>query len=116
MNIDTLDLEGESSKSRTKSFKRYSVESIEKEYKLNINDDEDEDNNEKFIHKELKNKKNLPFMIYILIFTSILCIGTLIALIIVLFTYKENYDYEEDIFLKPNISEHNYSRLNFIMV
>ena len=112
MNIDTLDLEGESSKSRTKSFKRYSVESIEKEYKLNIND-EDEDNNEKFIHKELKNKKNLPFMIYILIFTSILCIGTLISLIIVLFTYKENYDYEEDIFLKPNISEHNYSRLNF---
>ena len=110
MNIETLDLEGENSKNKTIPFKRYSVESIEKEYKLDLSD---EDDNIKYIHRQPKNKKNLPFMLYILIFTAILCLGTLIALIIVLSTYKENYGYEENIYLKPNISEHNYSRLNF---
>ena len=111
MNIEPLDIE-ENPKMDDVSYKRYNVGDKDREYSLQINDDE-ENEDIHYIRKERNCKIKLPFMLYILIFTGILCLGILIALILVLSTYKENYKFEENIYLKPSISEHNYSKIMF---
>ena len=97
------------------SSDRYKVE-INDDYKFSINQDNDEETKEdniQIFNEKPNNKIKLPFMIYILIFTLILLIGTIILLIIVHIKYEENYSIEENIYLKPIISEHNYTKLKF---
>ena len=60
-----------------------------------------------------KKKFSLPFIVYILIFTLLLFIASIISLIVVLNNKQIYYKYDEDIYLKPDISEHNYSKLTF---
>ena len=94
------------------SSKRYNVEEKENDQDLLLKETgQIEDFKDR--KTKSKNKKKLPFLVFLLIFTAVLFLGTLIFLIIVLLSYKENYKYEEDIYLKPNISEHNYSRITF---
>ena len=94
------------------SSERYNVEEIDNEQNIKINATEEiEDFN--YIREKSRNKNKLPFLVYILIFTAIIFLGSLIFLIIVSIIYNENYEYEEDIYLKPDISEHKYSRLTF---
>ena len=112
MNIDTFDIDENSIKNNSNAYKRYSVESL-KEYNLAINDIDEEQENTKNIKKEIKIKKKLPFLVYIFILTAIFLLSTLILFVIVLFSYKENYKKEENIYLRPSISEHNYSRIIF---
>ena len=95
---------------------RYKVE-INDNYKFSINQDNDEEINEEdniqIFNEKSNNKLKLPFMIYILIFTLFLLLGTLLTLMIVHIKFKENYCIEENIYLKPSISEHNYTKLKF---
>lgn len=117
MKIQTFDFV---KKKRSKKIKKYE----DKESALTINDDvyndddddDDSDQEENGVlipEKTSNNKFHLSYILYVLIFTFILLIITIIILIIVSNTYKENYTFERDIYLKPCISEHNYSRLNF---
>ena len=117
MSRENLDLsEEENSNIINNSYERYLVKSIDiinsDENNLIINNDT-ESKSIKYFKKDSKSKIKFPFMVYILIFTLILFLSTLLALIIISSTYKENYKYEENIYLKPSISEHNYSRLIF---
>ena len=94
------------------SSQRYNVEEIDNEQNIKINATEEiEDFN--YIREKSRNKNKLPFLVYILIFTAIIFLGSLIFLIVVSIIYNENYKYEEDIYIKPDISEHKYSRLTF---
>ena len=65
-----------------------------------------------FTRKDTKRFK-FPFIIYIVIFTFILFLSSIIALIVIYDKYQIYYQFEENIYLKPKISEHNYSRLLF---
>ena len=56
---------------------------------------------------------HLPFIVYILIFTLLLFIASIISLIVIFHEKQIYYKFEEDIYLKPDISEHNYSKLTF---
>ena len=77
-----------------------------------INDDEDE--NIIIIQKEPKKKKyNFPFIFYIFIFTFIIFIASIITLIVLLISYKQFYKFSQDVYTKPHISEHNYSKIEF---
>ena len=95
------------------SYVRYEIESEENDNQLSINDFNEE--KELPLFKEKKKKRiELPYLIYLLIFTIILSIVTLIVYFYVSSAYEPNYKYEDgDIYLKPNISHHNYSRLIF---
>ena len=117
MKIQTFDFV---KKKKSKKIKKY----VDTESALTINDDvyNDDDNDDDSDQEEngvlipektSNNKFHLSYILYVLIFTFILLIITIIILIIVSNTYKENYTFERDIYLKPCISEHNYSRLNF---
>ena len=65
-----------------------------------------------FTRKDTKRFK-FPFIIYIVIFTFILFLSSIIALIVIYDKYQIYYQFDKDIYLKPKISEHNYSRLLF---
>ena len=82
--------------------------------KLDINDNNaDIDSNNILLERISKKKFKFPFIVYLVIFTLIILIILLIVLIIVSIKYKEHYKYFEDIYTKPQISDHNYSRLLF---
>ena len=56
----------------------------------------------------------LPFMLYIVLLTFLLLLISIIWLIVVYNTYEEYYKYyDTDVYLKPKISDHNYSKLVF---
>lgn len=93
---------------------------INSEGRLSINDNDEEkviieNNNSKLTYssKNKHKKCHIPFIVYILIFTFILLIISIILLIRALNTYEIYYIYEKDIYIKPNISEHNYSKISF---
>ena len=65
------------------------------------------------IERETKKRFTLPFIIYVLIFAVILLISSLISLLIVYLEYKQNYTFEQNIYLKPSVSGHRYARLKF---
>ena len=112
--MDNIDTVKDNKKKNNNSSESYNVEDPNIEYKMTINDDNDYENLKiKSIDQEAKIKKKLPFIIYIFIFSAILFLTTLIVLIYVLCTYKIYYEYKENIYLKPIISEHNYSSLLF---
>ena len=88
---------------------------------LIINDNEEEtfnienNNISSSIYNSYNSKKKcyIPFIIYILIFTFILFI---ISIILLIWTYNNKeiyYTFDKDIYIKPNISEHNYSKIHF---
>ena len=80
---------------------------------LDINDNNINQNDLFFYERSKKNKCGIPFIIYILILTFIIFLILIITLIIVNSKYKEHYIFQEDIYTKPQISEHNYSRILF---
>ena len=56
----------------------------------------------------------LPFMLYIVLLTFLLLLISIIWLIVVYNKYEEYYKfYDKDVYLKPKISNHNYSKLVF---
>ena len=69
--------------------------------------------NDMDIEKETKHRFQIPYVIVIAIFVFLITIATIIAYLIVISTYKPNYIYEENVYLKPKISGHNYSSLTF---
>ena len=81
-----------------------------------LGETEDDDNN---IYREinLKDKtkviSSIPYLWFVLILTIFLFIVTLIIYLIVISTYNENYTIENNIYLKPKISGHNYSSILF---
>ena len=102
-NIGSLNLSGDNT-----------IINISHEYVLGQT--EDDDNN---IYREinLKNKtkviSSIPYLWFVLILTIFLFIVTLIIYLIVISTYNENYTIENNIYLKPKISGHNYSSILF---
>ena len=88
-----------------------------KDINLNINSvdtlNDEQEEYERLESKTHKKKFHLPFIVYIAIFTLILFISSIITLIVVFHEKQIYYTYEEDIYLKPDISDHNYSRLTF---
>ena len=96
------------------SIERYNVADIDEGKKIITNSDSNDVSEKK--NKNIKTKNRLlklPFIIWILIFTCFLLLVSLVVYIVVLFVYKENYKLETDIYLKPSISSHNYSKLVF---
>ena len=106
--MQSLDIETNNQKTMSFDSKKYEV----KDERLSINDDAEENF---LIYKKPKRKFNLkfPFIIYIVLFTFILFIASLIALIAIRNKYKPNYEFYLNIYKKPFISEHNYSKLIF---
>ena len=106
--MQSLDIETNTQKPMSSNSKKYEV----KEGRLSINDYEEESS---LVHRKPKRKFNLnfPFIIYIVLFAFILFIASIIALIVILDKYKPNYRFEDDVYKKPFISEHNYSKIIF---
>ena len=106
--MQSLDIETITPKPMSSDSKKYEV----KEGRLSINDDEEESS---LVLRKPKRKSNLnfPFIIYIVLFAFILFIASIIALIVILNKYKPNYSFEDNVYKKPFISEHNYSRIIF---
>ena len=88
---------------------------------LIINDNEEETFNTEnnnisssiYTSSNSQKKCHMPFIIYILIFTFILFIISIISLILTYNNKEIYYTFEKDIYIKPNISEHNYSKIHF---
>jgi len=80
---------------------------------LDINDNNINQNDLFFYERSPKNKCRIPFIISIFLLTFIIFLILIITLIVVNSKYKEYYIFEEDIYTKPQISEHNYSRILF---
>ena len=95
---------------------KYEVNPKDFDYQFAINESY-EVNEDKFVSitkiRKEKNKIRLPFIFYIFIFSSILFVGALITLLIIFLNKKPNYDIYNDPYIKPSISEHNYSKLIF---
>ena len=106
--MQSLDIETNNQKTMSFDSKKYEV----KDERLSINDDAEENF---LIYKKPKRKFNLkfPFIIYIVLFTFILFIASIIALFAIKNKYKPNYEFYLNIYKKPFISEHNYSKLIF---
>ena len=116
MNLMPLDIEEINfNNNNTKPRERYKVESfsLDKEYKLEIKEDLDDDENFMSNFYLKKSKKNLPFIIYVLILSGVIFLATIITLIIVYIKYKIYYTVDNDIYLKPSITDHNYTRITF---
>ena len=65
-------------------------------------------------YNKSKVKQDIPFLIYILIFSFIISIAGAIIYIIITNIYIENYIYNDNnVYEKPMVSEHNYSSLTF---
>ena len=60
-----------------------------------------------------KKKKKFPLLFYVLIFASLLLLCLIISFIVEYVKKKKNYTLNEDPFLKPNISNHNYTDVKF---
>ena len=87
---------------------------------LSINDSYEEkvtienDNSKLTYYSKNKHKKcHIPFIVYILMFTFIILIISIILLIWTLNHYEIYYEDKKDIYIKPNISDHNYSKISF---
>ena len=108
--MQSLNTERAPQKSLLSNSSEYEI----KENKFIVNDDEEEENNI-FIYNKKRQRKifKYPFIIYIVFFTIFSFINSLIALIVCKTKYKQNYSFIQDIYIKPHISEHNYSKIIF---
>ena len=61
-----------------------------------------------------KKKEKFPLVLYVFVFSLLLLIAFVILLIVFAITKKENYEVHYEPYLKPDISNHNYTRINFI--
>lgn len=98
------------------SIEKNEVNSKEFDYNVAINEsyEVNEVNYVSILKTNIKTKRKLPFIVYILIVCSILFLGSLISLIVIYSKYVRNYEvYDGNIYIKPSISEHNYSKLLF---
>ena len=98
------------------SIEKSEVNSKEFDYNVAINEsyEVNEVNHVSILKTNIKTKRKLPFIVYILIFSSILFLGSLISLIVIYSKYVLDYDvYDGEIYIKPNISDHNYSKISF---
>ena len=98
------------------SIEKSEVNSKEFDYNVAINEsyEVNEVNYVSILKANIKTKRKLSFIVYILIVCSILFLGSLISLIIIYSKYVRNYDvYDGNIYIKPSISDHNYSKLLF---
>ena len=119
MEIDTLENIGKLNISDDKSDNNLSEDYINIENKeSNIEENKSQITEEDIyadlnIKEEIRNKTKLPYICYVFFFEIFLFIITLVAYLIVISTYKENYTLNDNIYLKPKISEHNYSSITF---
>ena len=119
MEIDTLENIGKLNISDDKSDNNLSEDYINVENKeSNIEENKSQSKEEDIysdlnIKEEIRNKTKLPYICYVFFFEIFLFIITLVAYLIVISTYKENYTLNDNIYLKPKISEHNYSSITF---
>lgn len=60
-----------------------------------------------------KNKKKCPFLFYIFLFSLIILIGFILFTLITKLSKKENYTLDDNIYLKPEISNNNYTTVKF---
>ena len=66
-----------------------------------------------FIHKRRRKLTDIPFILYIVLFTFLAFIISLIIYSIMKSKYKITYTYEENAYTKPKYSSHNYSSITF---
>ena len=55
----------------------------------------------------------IPFILFILILTSLAFLMVLITFVVYIFKYEETYDYEENAYAKPKYAFHEYSTITF---
>ena len=113
MKIESSEIETKSNKKKSKITENNELKEVDLETGLAVIDDENEPN---IPTKKCYDKlSELPFIVYILLFTFLLFIISIIILIAILSSskYKIYYTFEENIYLKPKISGHNYSRITF---
>ena len=72
----------------------------------------DEQSNNMIAKKSTK-LKDIPFIIYPLILSGFFLIISIIALLIIFSKYEKNYIKEENAYIKPKYSSHNYTSLIF---
>lgn len=60
-----------------------------------------------------KSKKKCPFLFYIFLFSLIILIGFILFTLITKLSKKENYTLDDNIYLKPEISNNNYTTVKF---
>ena len=65
------------------------------------------------IAKKSTKLKDIPFIIYPLILSGFFLIISIIALLIIFSKYEKNYIKEENAYIKPKYSSHNYTSLIF---
>ena len=58
-------------------------------------------------------KRKFPILFYVFIFALLLLLSLIISLIVKYFQKHKNYTIYENIYLKPNISHHNYTNIKF---
>lgn len=91
---------------------------------INILDEENKDLKNRFLVKNnsnlsepiiyTKNKnKKFPIIAFVLIFALLILIGMILTLIIEYIKKEKNYKTKNEPFIKPSISNHNYTTLNF---
>ena len=68
--------------------------------------------NEPLIYTKNK-KKKFPIIIFVLIFALLILIGFILTIIIEYIKKEKNYKTENEPFIKPSISNHNYTNLKF---
>ena len=113
MKIESSEIETISNNKKSKISENNELKEVDLETGLAVIDDENEPN---IPTKKCYDKlSELPFIVYILLFTFLLFIISIIILIAILSSskYKIYYTFEENIYLKPKISGHNYSRITF---
>ena len=105
----------------------YSNKPINKKEKLNIIEDDEEDENDlikryeveskiplnNFILINKTNKKRMPLLFYVFILAILIFLVLFIIFIIVSFSKKENYDIEYNKIERPFISDNNYTKIIF---
>ena len=60
-----------------------------------------------------KKKEKLPLILYVFFFSLLLLLAFVILVIVLVITKKENYEVHYEPYLKPLISNHNYTQVNF---
>ena len=118
MKIQSFGISTDFTRKNQKNIQIYSTKDINSENhfqiigEVNAENNNTEDETTCFVKQEFK-RYNLPYILYVLFFTFVLFIASIIVLVIISHKKKIYYDFEKDIYIKPKISGHNYSRMSF---